>query len=716
MSLDLLEGSRFEDRGISSILGFIVGLVLVTGSMAAVTYYIATAPQTGTTDESRDLQSAAVRSIETLTTSPGRPTDWHTTSDLWNDPADQIGLRAEGSPYASLDKIQRFQDGGVNSTILLRSFNLQAAGMRTAVTGQIVPVPLLQPPSSTTYALADGALDSGASDMNDVNLQPDSKTSLGYFEEVNPGFTSEMHGWTWRSDQHPSAGLGNTFPDTPWSVTTQMIPNMGGIAATYTFQEVLDESSYGSEAVEAARAYNSGQTALTYWHIVTHDETNRIHNSSGVDIGDHVLTMAYHQGSNGKGVGLWRSTDGMRTIGLLGGFDITGAEGATFSFDHQLNIDDGETTECFETTGDGDTTNNNKSCRQPLANIMFWNTTSDRWSHLERNATGCASPSGWDDPMNETTQGKWASVNVDLCEAVNHTSGKLWLALEWVTVCRDATGAPGLCTDLFNDVKHRTRLWTVDNLKVALDDGTTVYETNMEPGQRRGHESLFAAHGVDHSFYASADSRNWDDLVHPVRHFVEDGGNVVALAPGSPGSWLGQVGLQAVARNDTQHTETLDADRLIMRMPHDLPSESRAYAAHEAGWSSVQPANPTGFDFGGLTQLDTIQQTTEPDPTKDAVATLISGTPHADGGKVSAVGYNMTSLNDTTLRDELMMNLYTSTVFLDPTFSAQASELPETGTVPLHATNRVILAEVTESGDFQIPVKVTLYLWEQKVG
>lgn len=707
------------DEAASSILGFIVGFALLAGSMAAVAYVLTSTADAGADDEaSRQLDGHTRWAVQGLVDSEGTPSDWHTPSDsdLWNDPIEQIGLLRGTDGIASLEKIERFQDGSVNSTILTRSNNLLADDVVLDAEASVVPVSSMRPPSSTTYAVANGTV---GSDLDDVSVTTTSSDTLDLYASANDGFEQEVHGWTFRWSEAPDTGLGNTFVDNAWHVHTQMLPKTVGVEATYTVEDPNAHGGSNSTAATAAMSsFNGGDEKLTRWHVASHGEPKKIPHTSDVNegLGDHALTVGYcketgpnkdcNDTGNGDGaIGHWRVTDGMRSWALLGKVDATGAGTANLTFDHLLKVNGDEDTECH-------TKDSKTNCIEIRPAIRFWNDTANggdgAWTRLDDDAACNPSPA-WNDTGDAEVTSKWERKTVDLCEAVENGTSDIWITLEWYTQCYGLVD--GVATDCAGELSEEpgTRAWFVDNLEIDTD-GEAEFETDFEPGGDL--ENVVASHGVDPSFHQGAGQT--EDLVGPVRHFVKNGGNVLAFEPAKEGNWLGAVGLEADRREGPRHTETLLPDTLVMRMPYELPTDDDFYDAGDVGWfTGSNPSSESSASLTGREALGVVQNTT---PDSGSVATLITGVPYTDGGRVTGVAYDVTDLNDTDTRDELIENLHTSTVFLDPTFSTDGRDVADAGDVPVTASSRVTLAEVTRDGDHQVPIEVTVFAWPQGVG
>lgn len=728
---------RSPDGAISSILGFIVGMVLLTGSMAVVVYFMGTAPQSGTTDEARELESQTIRVVNTLATTPGQPANWTELRPVNGTELRAVGLLEEGSSIGSLEKFRYLQNETIDATRLAESYNLRNASYRVDADARVVPVPVMEPPDSRFHAVVhtDKVVD-GVTRTYDIQMNEDSKTGLELFEDATNHYEHKLQNWMPDDpatgdeyDGEPSENVGNTFPDEPWFFESGLIPRMAGIRATFTALDGGSTDTLEQRSVDAVEKYQSGKKdshEFTRFHVLTDGEPLCLP-KTGPDQVDNVLVGGYYRSSAtsgcDEGVGKWRSLDGVETWALLESVDTTGTDNATLTFDHFLSTnhdeDSGQMIECT------DATSSESECVRIRPSIAFWNTTSKNWSRLEKDPQGTdrgCGDSGWNDTgHSEKTDLGWQTVSVDLCEALNHTDGKLWLAYWWSTPCYDLQGTDPLDLGSEKDcgtAKNRKRLWMIDNIEVRTD-GKVAYETDFDP-EDDGRETLFVSNGVDHSRYNKVGDSHLVDIVsvYP-RRFVQAGGNVVAFTPGnntvgSTGDWFGSIGLEVADNTDTngerfQHTKTNEPDDIVMRMPYELPTKDRAYAGTWNGFSLTDsPSVAAGSLPSGFRPLTDVQNTT-----RGHVGTLMSGTPYKDGGHVRAVAYDLPNFNKTDLRDELLRNVYVSSVFSDPTFDVEGAEPPESGTVPVHALKRVILVHVTPDNEFQVPVEITLYMWPQ---
>ncbi len=693
--------SSQDDEGMSSILGFIVGFALLAGSMAAVAYFMITVPEAGTPEESKDLESFVQNAADALTKSPGHPHTWHENECQ----ADSFGLLRAGSTIAQLEKIRCIQSGETNATALLEANDLRNEGLRMYAEGKVIPLASMQAPSTTQYALIKG--DFGGDDLGDVTTDTDSTTVLELLAEHDPGFEPEIHAWNWSIENHPENTehevLGNTFIDHPWQVHTQMTPAMAGLKATYTMEDIHDHGGdWGDAAMAAAEDYEQNPD-ITRWNLVIDGEP---YPPPGSHPSPYVLTVAscthhIHCGdsSGSSPAPHWRTIDGMRSFALLPSIDITGVSPSdlTLSFEHLLRVNgdttDGDREGCHVSYDDPE---NYEDCVEVRPSIRFWNTTKEAWSRLDPEPSDCEDSTGaWNDTGDEEASGNWASRTVNLCEVPHYTKGELWLGLEWFTECRDSGGAKASCSEVSgNDLSKRS--WFITNLEVA-DDEDTLLELDMKPSAEL--ETIIISQDVDHSL---ADVFSDDDdsthLTAPIHNFTERGGNLIAFSPGTQGDFLAPVGLGTVDHNDPSPGDviTLEPERLLLRVPNELPTTHNDYEATSIAWST--------------TMLDHIQATEQ-----DGIPTLVTGTLSEESGKVTGVAYDIVNM-DSDLRDKLLDNIYTGSVLLDPTFQTDGASVPSSATVPVSSAQRIVLAEATETGEHHLPLEVTVYLWPEGLG
>lgn len=703
-----------RDAAASSVLGFIVGLAVLTGSLATAVYFVTTTPEAGSDRQEVETQGAARRGARILTTGPGQPPDWHTS------PGDvqRVGLLEEGETrYASRAKIEKLQEGTVDGNDVLESWDIHNKTHGLRIEGRVEPVEIGGAPGVETYGVVHGQ-PSLVSDL-DWPVASHSADAAELHEEVNPEYEYERHFWTFGETNDPSGGLGNTVADHAYFVETQLIPKMAGIEATYSTAD-HGTGNWENSAARQAMFDNydeDNNQQPTRWHVVADGEPHGVPgnaSSQGVSIGDHVLGVNFRrdQGNGGNGLGQWRVEDGARSVAMLGKTEVDGASSATLEFDHHLKVDADDGDLCVDLL--------ELSCVRVRPSILFWNTTDGgHWDRLSEDPHGCPA-SGWDDVGAGEETSSWnQDAQVDLCEALDNTSGSLWLSFFWDTSCISSLGENTTCEDMTIGSSQSPRGWFLDNIELTVD-GTTKYETDFEPPTGDNAQQLFVSNGVDHRrTHAPAHDHVEENTMVYIRNMVQAGGNVVALSPedAPAGEWLSQVGLASV---DTSHSPdaTTDVPReLVVRYPNELPEESRDYNQENVSWQDGTPSTPStwglpsGFSASRMTSVQT-------GPSGEA--TLLVGTPYSGGGDVAAVSYNYTHFADQQLREDLYENLQGSVVFIDPTFSVdsavptnpgQNSGLPEPGNAPVATARDAMLVSVTKDDKYIAPLKVTVWLW-----
>ncbi len=698
-----------DDVAAAQILGFIVGLVVLTGSMAIAAYFIMTVPGDGPDEQTQRLQGDTHRAIEVLTTTAGEPTTWDGIN-LSSDDLRRVGLLdPEKLHYADRHKIGKIQDGNLTGTRILESWDLDPTSTALRIEGRVQSVPIGATPGVDTYGVIHGQ---EASDTLDWPIEETSRDAAELYAKVNPSYTYEKHFWEFGRDTHPSTGLGNTVPDHAYFVETQLFPMMAGIEATYATADHAG-GDWGNEdaAVDAFDDYVSEQGApesATRWHVVANKSPHMIPGNTGPDeIDEHVLTVNWRR-TNGNpdssnGVGLWRVQEGARSTALLGGIEAGTASSATLSFDHLLRIETEDTTVCADES--------ETDCTRIRPSILFWNTTgTEEWTRLSQNPADCAASDVWDDWGNGEQTSSWGSASVDLCEALEHSDDKLWLSLFWDTDCIDGNGDNSTCSS--NQVPHG---WFVDNIEVTAD-GSTVYETDFEPPGQRSSQELFVSNGVDHNrTYLPAPDHAEENTIAYIRNMVEAGGNVVALSPDDgeagasgtpPGEWLSQIGLSSVDTSTSEDVTTEEPTNIVLRYPNDLPETSSDYNQENLSWQNGTPNTPASWSLpSDFEPLTVIQQ--GPDN-----ATVLHGKPYEGGGRVAALSYNYTSFEDKQLRKDLYENLHASSVFIDPTFEV-GDELPDPGTSEIASDRRVLLVGVTPDNKYVVPLEITMWMWKR---
>jgi hypothetical protein len=702
-----------EDRAAAQILGFIVGLAVVTASLAIATYFITTSPQDALDEDSQQVQGDVQRAVEILATTTGEPKDWG--ENFNGGDIHRVGLKApNGSAYADRAKIDRLQTGDLTGRDVLESWGMNASERGIRIEGRVKSAPVGDSVDVETYGVAHAS--SGDRPIG-YTMAQHSADAARLYANASPSYEYKPHDWTFgASNHHPSDGLGNTVPDHAWYIETQLIPMMNGIDATWA-------GGHGTTAEDAARnafddytADSGNPKSATRWHVVANKSPAKIpgglHNIDDPDIGTHAFTVNWIRDSPdpSQGVGHWHVQEGASALAMLGGFDIADADDANLTFDHHLKADHDESVICED---DSDT-----DCVRMRAGIAYWDDSDEKWKRLQQNATGCPE-SGWNDRINETNDvetGNWESSGpIDLCEAMDEAGDKVWLGLWWDTTCLDGASSETTCADESFAKDKAGHGWWVDNIELEAD-GETMFETDFEPPTTRSKQALFTSDGVDYNrTYHPPMEHQREHTVAYLQNMVEDGGDVIALSPdprSSPGDsrtgeWLAQVGLSAVPPPADDDVNVLEEDNITMRYPNDLPEASENWQAAAVGWKPGQPDKPDGFGLpGNLQELTTIHQT------DGITATLVHGTPYEGGGQVAAAAYNYDSFDDEELRENLYENLHAGATSIDPAFTV-GEELPEAATSEVATDRRVVLVPVTEDDTYAVPLELTVWIWDR---
>jgi hypothetical protein len=695
-----------NDEGVSSIIGFLAGLIVFTGSLALVAYYVSTAPEEASTERSQQLSGAARRATATLTETPGEPKNWNEKSPI-PDKIERMGLLEHGTVRtASLDKIQHIQDGNITHSDMLKRVGLFDDGYSMRAEGRLVNVPLVQPPGATTHGVAH-ATDASTDSQLNWNVVSHSETGADRYAKFNPDYSYDRHEWRFSETERPANGLGNTVPDHAFFVETQLIPRMAGIAATDTVadHQTNDQWTTGDAREDLFEMYDNGDQSFNRWHVV--DDGNPCEvppSASALDDGEQVLGVGYRDSSCN-----WLSRDGVRSTALLGGFDAGTAERGNLTFDHVLDATDSDTTECPDSG----------ACVAMNTSILFWNTTktTNQWTRLNSDPK-CGSQN-WDgENGNEDTGGSWITETVNLCEAAQHSDGTVWLALFWDASCQQGSGLDMRCPTP-NPVGSALgstaaeRHWFVDDVSVEFD-GEQVWSTDLEPATD-GRRTVFVSSQVDYTrTHAPAEDHAENNTMQYIRHAVENGTSVVALGPdgGNAGEWLAGVGLGAKSVSSATDIDTDKPLSAVMQLPNDLPEGDDDYQVENLAFEPSPPTVPLtgqeGTSLHGLDPLDVVQT----DPNDDAV--LLHGTPLAHGGRVVATAYDHDDFSDTQLRDDLLENLHTSAVFLDPSFEI-GPEPPDSGTEEVFTGRTVLLVPISEDEQWTATIEVTTWVWPEAV-
>lgn len=697
-----------QDRAASQILGFIVGLAVVTGALAVTAHFMMTVPDTGSDRESTELAGQTQRAMEILTLTAGQPQDWHTLSDLSSDELRRVGLLKEGSThYARMEKIQAIQNGTLTSDRILESWDINPNTHGLRLEGRVQSVGVGDPPGVPAYGVVH-ATNPGGPTLN-WTVNQTSKTAAELYGEINPDYGFEEQVWQFGREVDPDTGLGNTVYDHAYFIESQLFPMLTGIEATYsTDDHALTTWNNAQARNEMFENYlDTNNQRATYWHVAADGRPNEIPGGPGEPIDRHVFTMAYkrHRGaSDSSGWGQWRSEAGTRSAALLGSFDATSASSAQLDFYHALKLDSDDFTVCQDINDD--------DCVRTRPSIMFWNTTdTNQWTRISTNSS-CTDDSGWNDTgTTQATGGSWSNASVDLCEAVEHSDDKLWVSLFWDSSCVDGDGDNETCGDTGN---HAVQLWFVDNLELTID-GSTVYENDFEPatdsskGGFLSEEQVLVSENVDHnrSFEPAVDDSEENTIAY-LQNAVRNKTSLLSLSPRDRvGEWLAGVGLATVATNETSDDVVTRApEEPVMRYPTDLPDRSDDWYQWGTSWDSGDPDPPRNLSLpNDFQRLTTVQAGEEND------TTLLTGTPYVGGAPVGAITYNYSSFEDTQLRKQLYENLYTSTVYEDPTFSTD-EPVPDSGTREVSSDRSVMLVKVTPNGRYVVPIEVTMWLWQ----
>lgn len=717
-----------RDDGISSILGFIVAMVMLVASTAGVAYFIATQPDPRQQEGTQDLQSAATRAVSQLVTTPGQPSDWQTS------PADleRAGLlRDTSTGIIDLEKVQALQDGTIDNEALLDALDLRTRGYSIHAKGEVHSNALIRPPSQGGFSIVAG------DDVDDPHIADQSELHTGSWGdlqkvcEFNTKCANTIHNWEFGWTRHPSQGLGDVFPDHPWWIETQLVPKMAGIRATYVQASVLNssipDSGDDSAQDEVFNRFDGGDILAPRWTIVQDNEDTCLPDSGGLDgKNDHALLLGRLANPDDKcteGDDHRKLEAGYRAWTLLGPYDTTDADDLSLTFNQVLEITEG-------TDQAGNTVHY-------APRIMFWNATkgdAGEWDRLRQShkpaQDGCSS--GWDDETPDATPDKvttkqWASFTVDLCQALEDGLGELWLSFFWDSWCTDGDGNEVVCEPCETDGEGVSlctpTLWALDDFTIegTIDgNGHTFDELPLEP--RGEHLFTFSSH-VDHNLDQHHDDIWVDGHRVPARvwprDLVRNGSDVLALEPGTAGNLLGGIGLEAVdASGAPAGEEDVDnhEDHFFTNVPNHLneTANGNGFATSAFAWSTGVTAIPTSSGKSPDHQLDAVHRT---GGTGGSHGTVMVGQPYDGGGTVAAIAYNLSTLqeDDPDLYDGFMINLLAGMVFSDPTFELQGSEVPESVGSPVATARRVALVSVDDQDRYRLPMEITVYLWEQCV-
>lgn len=708
-------GLAMTDDGAAQILGFIVGLAVVTGSLAIATYFITTTPETSSNQESDELQGDTHRSIETLTRTPGEPRDWEDkpTSELR-----RFGLLLPNKPhYASLEKIQQIQEGNITEDRILQSWDMNTAERGLRIEGRIQSVPIGDAPGVESY----GVVQSSDGDPPYV-VSDTSRAAAERFAKANTDYEAEIYDWKFKKTSHPRFGtgtMGDTFLDHAYFIETFMIPKMAGLAGTFHLADHGGEDWYdptaARDAVKDYRDDTNSPISSTSWRVVVNGTPYALpgHNDKPGDGGEHALTINFRRDNgNDKGLGLWRVQDGARSVAVLPSVSVDdAASSANLRFDQLLKVSDTDSSleDC--------TSMDQMACTMIRPSILFWNNTKSEWTRLTHESKhACNTADTWDDFYDNmsTGGGNWDDdLKVDLCEALEHSSGEMDLAFFWDSSCRaESTLENTTCTE-----NNAVRSWTIDDVEVQID-GETRLHRDFEPPKGLARNQLFVSSGVDHNrTYSQAPDHLEKNTMLYLRHMVENGTSAVAMYPHEShdstyrGDWLSQLGLSATGATPDGTVDTVKPSSIVMKFPNGLPKEADDYIQDESIWKtgslSGSPSWPMPSDFQ---QLPVVQE--GPDG-----GFLLQGEPYPDGGRVVALARNDTQFANESLRADLYQNMQGSAIFIDPSFTIgpedREAHLPDPGSAEIVTDRRVLLVTVTPDERYVMPLEVTVWLWER---
>lgn len=711
-----------RDDGISSILGFIVAMVMLVASTAGVAYFIATQPDPQQEEGTQGLQSAATRAVSQLVTTPGQPSDWHT------DPSslERAGLlRDTGTGILDLEKVQALKEGAIDNEALLDALDLRTRGYSIHAKGEVHSNALIRAPSQGGFSIVAG------DDVDDGYIADQGELDTGSWGDLqkvctfNAKCANTIHNWEFNWTDHPRNGLGDVFPDHPWWIETQLVPKMAGLRATYVQGPVLNssipDSGDGSAQDTVFDRFDGGDILAPRWTIVQDNEDTCLPDDGSLDgKNDHALLLGRLANPNDKcteGDDHRKLDAGYRAWTLLGPYDTTDADDLNLTFNQVLEITEG--------------TDQNGNTVHYAPRIMFWNATkgeTGEWDRIRQShkpaQDGCSS--GWDDqnpnatPTKVTTK-QWTSFTVDLCQALEDGLGELWLSFYWDSWCTDENGDEVVCGPCETDSEGVSlctpTLWALDDFTIEGTVEGTTHTFDELPLEPRGeHLFTFSSH-VDHDL-DQHDTNVWQDghrvaaRVWP-RDLVRNGSNVLALQPGAAGNLLGGIGLESVATTSGSTGQVNITDHFFMRVPNALNTSAHGngFASSAHAWSTSETQIPTSSGQPPENQLDAVHVNDAGD------GTVMIGQPYNGGGTVAAIAYNLSTLqsDDPDLYDEFMINLLASMVFKDPTFELQGSDVPESVSSPVATARRVALVTVDEQARYMLPMEITVYLWEQCV-
>lgn len=720
-----------RDDGISSILGFIVAMVMLVASTAGVAYFIATQTDPHQEEGTQGLQSAATRAVSQLVTTPGQPGDWHTSpSDI-----ERVGLLKDGSSdVADLNKLEAFRDGSVDQGALLDALDLRTKGYSIHATGEVHSNALIRPPSQGGFSIVAG------DDVDDPHIADQSEFDTGSWGDLqkvckfNTKCADTIHNWEFDWTAHPSQGLGDVFPDHPWWIETQLVPQVAGLRATYVQGPVLNSSipDSGDDSAQDTvfDAFDDDDVQVSRWRILQENEDTCLPDGDS-RVGEHAMVfgrIGNPQGMCSEGTPHREVLEGYRAWALMGPYQTGSADDLELSFSQVLQVSAEE---------EGEDACEDNACFAPR--ILFWNATkgeSGEWDRIrpEHKPSNGGCSSGWNDES-PATGNKWATQEIDLCQALEDGLGEVWLAFFWDSWCTNEEGDEVTC----DGSRAQDNIWAIDDITVegTVEDSPTTFDSiDLEPDPEDD-QLLTVSSGVDHNLHEAA-SGVYDTnpsirvpAITWMHSLVQNGTSILSLEPGAAGDWLGGVGLEAVDASGAPDGEELMDDHLFSRVPYDLhdgevcpsdPAEGlRAdgdgYATSEDAWSVGTTGRPTEDSPAPDDQLSVVHASRSGSDCIGDHGTVMVGQPYDGGGAVAAIAYNLSTLqeDDPDLYDAFMVNLLASMVFSDPTFTLEGSAVPEGIGSPVATASRVVLVTVDEQDRYTLPLEITVYLWEQCV-
>lgn len=705
-----------RDDGISSILGFIVAMVMLVASTATVAYFIASQPDPQGSEGSQELQSAATRAVSQLVSTTGQPADWHTTpSDL-----ERAGLLKDGSQdVADLDKLKLLQDGTIDNEDLLDALDLRSRGYSVHATGQIHPNNLIRAPTHAGLSIVKGQ------DLDDPYIADADDLDAGSWGDLqkvckyNTECAKTIHNWEFDWTEHPSTGLGDVVPDHPWWIETQFLPKLAGIRATYVQAPVANASIPDRDAQDSVfDDYNSGSgggNKVTRWTIIQDNADLCLPDDGDLSANDHALLLGRMANKNDKcneGDDHRDMLPGYRAWFLLGPYETSDADSLWLNFTNYLDINEGV-----------DALGNSVHF---VPRILFWNATkgtTGEWdrirpSHQAGQADGCTS--GWNDASPPEAK-DWVDTSVNLCQALEDSLGEVWISVFWDSWCTDGSDNVVPCGECAGDFDCPSpNLWGIDDITIEghVDGASHTFQNIALEATSR--DLLTLSSGVSQALDERANGRLVADYRYPTRlwtrDLVKNGTNVLALEPGGAGDWLGGIGLEAQSATGAGDGAEAAAhsDHPFTKVPNALneTANGNGFATSAYAWSTGGTSMPVAGSPAPTNQLDAVHLS---GGGTGAYGTVMVGSPYTDGGMVVAIAYNLSTLkaDDPHLYDDFMVNMYSSMLFDDPSFELQGSQVPSDVSDPVATARRVVLVTVDDRDRFTLPLEITVYLWEQ---